>query len=136
MTPFSVKIKVECELGAAGQCVWGTRSNYAWVLGVQEGPTWTKQREDKTPLNTHSPECPQPLFLPRFLLDRVKGLPFPTVSTQRFSCTVDHLRMAPWDQQCLLIPSWPSVSWYLLGEGNGSPSQYSCLENPTDGGAW
>ena len=22
------------------------------------------------------------------------------------------------------------------GEGNGSPLQYSCLENPTDGGAW
>ena len=23
-----------------------------------------------------------------------------------------------------------------LGEGNGSPLQYSCLENPRDGGAW
>ena len=23
-----------------------------------------------------------------------------------------------------------------LGEGNGIPLQYSCLENPTDGGAW
>ena len=23
-----------------------------------------------------------------------------------------------------------------LGEGNGSPLQYSCLENPMDGGAW
>ena len=22
------------------------------------------------------------------------------------------------------------------GEGNGNPPQYSCLENPTDGGAW
>ena len=22
------------------------------------------------------------------------------------------------------------------GEGNGSPLQYSCLENPLDGGAW
>ena len=22
------------------------------------------------------------------------------------------------------------------GEGNGNPHQYSCLENPTDGGAW
>ena len=22
------------------------------------------------------------------------------------------------------------------GEGNGSPLQYSCLDNPTDGGAW
>ena len=24
----------------------------------------------------------------------------------------------------------------LLGEGNGNPLQYSCLENPMDGGAW
>jgi len=22
------------------------------------------------------------------------------------------------------------------GEGNGDPLQYSCLENPMDGGAW
>ena len=24
----------------------------------------------------------------------------------------------------------------LFGEGNGTPLQYSCLENPRDGGAW
>ena len=24
----------------------------------------------------------------------------------------------------------------IFGEGNGTPLQYSCLENPTDGGAW
>ena len=24
----------------------------------------------------------------------------------------------------------------LTGEGNGTPLQYSCLENPMDGGAW
>ena len=28
--------------------------------------------------------------------------------------------------------SWPWIS----GEGNGIPLQYSCLENPMDGGAW
>ena len=29
-------------------------------------------------------------------------------------------------------------SWLklLAGEGNGNPLQYSCLENPMDGGAW
>ena len=26
--------------------------------------------------------------------------------------------------------------FYLFGEGNGTPLQYSCLENPMDGGAW
>ena len=25
---------------------------------------------------------------------------------------------------------------HIYGEGNGTPLQYSCLENPTDGGAW
>ena len=27
-------------------------------------------------------------------------------------------------------------SMYSMGEGNGNPLQYSCLENPMDGGAW
>ena len=25
---------------------------------------------------------------------------------------------------------------FIVGEGNGTPLQYSCLENPMDGGAW
>ena len=25
---------------------------------------------------------------------------------------------------------------YKVGEGNGTPLQYFCLENPMDGGAW
>ena len=29
-----------------------------------------------------------------------------------------------------------TVSCWFLGEGNGTPLQYSCLENPMDGGAW
>ena len=28
-----------------------------------------------------------------------------------------------------------ALSW-RNGEGNGTPFQYSCLENPVDGGAW
>ena len=34
------------------------------------------------------------------------------------------------------------TAWFLLmlseyyGEGDGNPLQYSCLENPMDGGAW
>ena len=27
-------------------------------------------------------------------------------------------------------------SLFLFGEGNGTPLQYPCLENPMDGGAW
>ena len=26
--------------------------------------------------------------------------------------------------------------YIYVGEGNGNPLQYSCLENPMDGGAW
>ena len=29
-----------------------------------------------------------------------------------------------------------SINSCLRGEGNGTPLQYSCLENPMDGGAW
>ena len=29
-----------------------------------------------------------------------------------------------------------SISKQLVGKGNGTPLQYSCLENPKDGGAW
>ena len=36
--------------------------------------------------------------------------------------------------------SVPEKNWWQLelrsGEGNGTPLQYSCLENPMDGGAW
>ena len=28
------------------------------------------------------------------------------------------------------------ISFYPVGEGNGNPLQYSCLENSLDGGAW
>ena len=32
-----------------------------------------------------------------------------------------------------LVKNLPAV---LNGDGNGKPLQYSCLENPMDGGAW
>ena len=28
------------------------------------------------------------------------------------------------------------LDYIVIGEGNGNPLQYSCLENPMDGGAW
>ena len=33
----------------------------------------------------------------------------------------------------MLIIPFPAI---IIGEGNGAPLQYSCLENPMDGGAW
>ena len=29
-----------------------------------------------------------------------------------------------------------ATSLSCIGEGNGNPLQYSCLQNPRDGGAW
>ena len=29
-----------------------------------------------------------------------------------------------------------TLCYHSPGEGNGTPLQYSCLENPMDGGAW
>ena len=44
---------------------------------------------------------------------------------------------------CVFVFCWCSVSHIfcvclaiLVREGNGTPLQYSCLENPMDGGAW
>ena len=39
------------------------------------------------------------------------------------------------------LPNWESGSFLVtirgfFGEGNGTPIQYSCLENPMDRGAW
>ena len=40
-------------------------------------------------------------------------------------------------QGCILSPCvFNLYAEYIIGEGNGTPLQYSCLENPMDGGAW
>ena len=38
------------------------------------------------------------------------------------------------DCKCHKPNSWKTK--HKFGEGNGTPLQYSCLENPMDGGAW
>ena len=37
---------------------------------------------------------------------------------------------------CVYYISWFVFSYDYIGEGNGTPLQYSCLENLMDGGAW
>ena len=45
-----------------------------------------------------------------------------------------------WTQEPGLLQSMGSQNLIRVtehgGEGNGTPLQYSCLENPMDGGAW
>ena len=35
-----------------------------------------------------------------------------------------------------LFNKWCWENWTAIGEGNGIPLQYSCLENSMDGGSW
>ena len=47
-----------------------------------------------------------------------------------------------WDQKGLYLYmsifglDFLIITAFLFGEGDGTPLQYSCLENPMDGGAW
>ena len=45
---------------------------------------------------------------------------------------------SPWDRWGSDTTEWLHFHFSLscIGEGNGNPLQYSCLENPRDGGAW
>ena len=45
---------------------------------------------------------------------------------------------SPWGHKESDTTEWLQFHFSLscIGEGNGSPLQYSCLENPMDGGAW
>ena len=52
---------------------------------------------------------------------------------------ISNLRYA--DDTTLMAESEEELKSLLMkvkedGEGNGNPLQYSCLENPMDGGAW
>ena len=39
-------------------------------------------------------------------------------------------------EKAIILGSLDRVPDEVCGEGNGTPLQYSCLENPMDGGAW
>ena len=39
-------------------------------------------------------------------------------------------------RDCCLLALYIPIFNSIFGEGNGTPLQYSCLENPVDGGAW
>ena len=45
---------------------------------------------------------------------------------------------SPWGREELDTTEWLHFHFSLscIGEGNGNPLQYSCMENPRDGGAW
>ena len=50
------------------------------------------------------------------------------------------LKIVPYSLLCPIIDTeidqLKGTHYALSGEGNGTPLQYSCLENRMDGGAW
>ena len=45
-------------------------------------------------------------------------------------------RIGEWIRQESILYCFLATCMYYFGEGNGTPLQYSCLENPMGGGAW
>ena len=46
------------------------------------------------------------------------------------------IKTIPMEKKCKKKKYIYSIVMYLFGEGDGTLLQYSCLENPMDGGAW
>ena len=46
------------------------------------------------------------------------------------------IEVLPWEESLTENLRIIKYCYYCSGEGNGTPLQYSCLENPMDGGAW
>ena len=43
---------------------------------------------------------------------------------------------SPWGPEESETTEWLPFHFSCIGEGNGNPRQWSCLENPRDGGVW
>ena len=73
-----------------------------------------------------------------------QGLWLPGDLGSSLGCITSSLDIWPWTSHCpslslsfLIRQVWGKrKSHALYGEGDGTPLQYSCLENPMDGGAW
>ena len=58
-------------------------------------------------------------------------------SDKESTCQCRRCRFDPKVRKITWSRKWQLTLVTLLGgEGNGTPLQYSCLENPMDGGAW
>ena len=63
------------------------------------------------------------------------GLPDSGIETRSLASKTDSLPSEPTGKpRC--VDYFEGMYALIFGEGNGTPLQYSCLENPMDGGAW
>ena len=71
-------------------------------------------------------------------------IPLIISAMEHLSCTCRPFGCLLWKKYLFLHPLYNQIVWVFnwvvyalyIGEGNGTPLQYSCLENPMDGGAW
>ena len=72
---------------------------------------------------------------------------FFSLHSHTFNLLIGHLKLLWLEQQCPLKMNMPlmtkqevrtfgGIQPSSIGDGNGTPLQYYCLENPMDGGAW
>ena len=54
---------------------------------------------------------------------------------EKFVCSIVIWRIIAEKIDCFLLPLLSYIK-VIIGEGNGTPIQYPCLENPMDGRAW
>ena len=74
---------------------------------------------------------PQARMLEWVVFPSPGDLPNPGVESRSSALQADSLPTEPQGK-----PKNTGVVSLSLGEGNGTPLQYSCLENPMDGEAW
>ena len=72
------------------------------------------------------------------LLQRRQWQPTPVLLTGKSRGWGSLVGCSPWGRKESGTTEWLHFhsSLSCTGEGNGNPLQYSCLENPRDGGAW
>ena len=93
------------------------------------------------PIHLHSVYCGESVHRLAFLLDFLRARRGSYSSLYHRSYTRNTV-----PSRCLILTnfsfndSWNAVFacplFLTIGEGNGNPLQYSCLQNPMDGGAW
>ena len=96
------------DTGSLGLVHWDGRGGPGWESKAYEGPSGS----------TSIPDFSGQGFSCGFSKDFLGGL-----DSKEFACNVGNLGSIPG------LGRSP-------GEGNGTPLQYACLENPMDGGAW
>ena len=100
---------------------------WATVHGVAKSQTWVKQLSMQS--CTAGPKMPFPLSRPNFRAWRYSG------KIQDSSLKLMLFSVSPLGLFKFLNSNTATL-WTSFGEGNDTPLQYSCLENPMDRGAW